>query len=505
MRSVVGAPMPRRRVGTVTGSGRTLSSRLAWIGIAIALFAGLGWPGANPAGAASTSPRVTQFSISPRNLTNTGGTVTLSVSATNAYTCTFNSSIPVTGMPASLPCSGGSASTSITLPGNGLRAPVFYYFTVTAVGTSSVTTSAQRVTVTGTPRPNRTFYAAVPPNVPATGGKVTVTATVTLANTCTYSSRPSLPGLPVTIPCSNGTASVNLTLPPKTGTSTKATYYGIYLTLHGSITWTPAPLYIGVGLPLPPTQGYWTVAADGGVFTYGLASFWGSTGSMHLNQPVVGMAPTPDDLGYWLVAKDGGVFSFGDAPFWGSTGSMHLNSPIVGMAPTPDGLGYWLVAADGGVFSFGDAYFFGSMGGQQLNQPIEGIISTPDGNGYWIVAADGGVFSFGDASFYGSLGGVSLNQPIVGITPSAGGLGSWLAASDGGVFTFGDAPFYGSMGGIPLVAPMVGIAATGDGHGYWTVAADGGVFSFGDANFYGSMGGLPLNAPMVGMAATGSP
>ena len=32
-----------------------------------------------------------------------------------------------------------------------------------------------------------------------------------------------------------------------------------------------------------------------------------------LNQPVVGMAPTPSGEGYWLVAADGGVFSFGDA------------------------------------------------------------------------------------------------------------------------------------------------------------------------------------------------
>ena len=65
---------------------------------------------------------------------------------------------------------------------------------------------------------------------------------------------------------------------------------------------------------------------------------------MHLNQPIVGMAATPDGGGYWLVAADGGVFSFGDASYSGSTGGMHLNQPIVGMAATPDGRGYWLVA-----------------------------------------------------------------------------------------------------------------------------------------------------------------
>ena len=63
--------------------------------------------------------------------------------------------------------------------------------------------------------------------------------------------------------------------------------------------------------------------------------------------------------GYWLVAADGGVFSFG-APFHGSAGSVHLNAGVSGMAVTSDGGGYWLVAADGGVFSYGDAHFFGA-------------------------------------------------------------------------------------------------------------------------------------------------
>ena len=49
--------------------------------------------------------------------------------------------------------------------------------------------------------------------------------------------------------------------------------------------------------------------------------------------------PRPTARGYWLVASDGGIFTFGDAAFYGSTGRMHLNKPIVGMAATPDGAG----------------------------------------------------------------------------------------------------------------------------------------------------------------------
>jgi len=64
--------------------------------------------------------------------------------------------------------------------------------------------------------------------------------------------------------------------------------------------------------------------------------------------------------GYWLVASDGGIFAFGGATFFGSTGALVLNSPVTGMAASADGRGYWMVAGDGGVFAFGDAPFLGS-------------------------------------------------------------------------------------------------------------------------------------------------
>ena len=65
------------------------------------------------------------------------------------------------------------------------------------------------------------------------------------------------------------------------------------------------------------------------------------------------MATTPTGHGYWLVAADGGIFTFGDATSTAPPAPSHLNQPIVGMAATPTGHGYWLVAADGGIFTFG--------------------------------------------------------------------------------------------------------------------------------------------------------
>jgi hypothetical protein len=263
------------------------------------------------------------------------------------------------------------------------------------------------------------------------------------------------------------------------------------------------PAGANIGPSTPPTSGYWLVASDGGIFSFGNAVFSGSTGAIRLNQPVVGMARTLSGAGYWLVASDGGIFSFGDAVFHGSTGGIRLNQPIVAMAATPSGLGYWLVASDGGVFSFGDARFEGSTGATRLNKPIVGMASTPSGLGYWLVASDGGIFSFGDAAFQGSTGATRLNQPIVGMARTPSGLGYWLVASDGGIFSFGSAPFEGSTGAIRLNKPIVSVAATPAGLGYWLVASDGGVFSFGDAVFEGSTGGTQLNRPIQGMAATG--
>ncbi len=255
----------------------------------------------------------------------------------------------------------------------------------------------------------------------------------------------------------------------------------------------------GMRLAVPPT-GYWLAASDGGIFAFGDAGFYGSTGDLRLNRPIVGMGATPTRQGYWLVGSDGGVFSFGDAGFFGSTGGMVLNSPIIAMAPTPSGEGYWMVAADGGVFAFGDATFFGSTGDMVLNKPIVGMAPTITGEGYWLVASDGGIFAFGDAGFFGSTGDTPLNKPVVGMAANPNGDGYWLVASDGGVFAFGRSAFFGSTGDISLNQPILAMAASATGLGYLFTAPDGGVFTFGDVPFLGSTGDLTLNKPVVGLA-----
>ncbi|MBP9116259.1 MAG: glucosaminidase domain-containing protein [Acidimicrobiia bacterium] len=230
--------------------------------------------------------------------------------------------------------------------------------------------------------------------------------------------------------------------------------------------------------------GYWMVAPDGGIFTFGQAQFYGSMGGQRLNKPMIGLAATKTNGGYWTFAADGGIFSFGDAQFYGSTGSIRLNRPIVGMASTPTGGGYWMVASDGGIFAFGDAQFYGSTGSIKLNSPIVGMAPTANGGGYWLVAADGGIFAFGNAQFYGSTGGQVLNSPIVGMAAKKQGTGYWLLGRDGGVFSFGSAQFFGTLSKC-VVGNASMIQASPTGNGYIISATDGRIATFGDSRHFG--------------------
>ena len=160
-------------------------------------------------------------------------------------------------------------------------------------------------------------------------------------------------------------------------------------------------------------------------FCAAVAGMAALVGTSLLQQPAMGISPqdaSPAAIGtqaaaargYWLAASDGGIFSFGDARFFGSTGNIRLNRPIVAMAATTTAKGYWLVAADGGIFSFGDAGFHGSLGDIRLSAPVVGIAPTRSDGGYILASSDGGAFEFGDASFAGSAAGVALN-PIVAV------------------------------------------------------------------------------------------
>jgi hypothetical protein len=255
------------------------------------------------------------------------------------------------------------------------------------------------------------------------------------------------------------------------------------------------------------------VGSDGGIFTFGSAPFYGSTGSLRLQRPVVGITPTVDHGGYWLVASDGGIFTFGDAAFYGSIPGLgfapagssspkRLNAPIVGIVPSADGGGYLMVASDGGVFTFGDANFEGScpsIGG--CSGAAVAVMPDASGNGYWLVTATGHVYAFGDAATtYGAPGPQSV--PVTSAVRTNDGGGYWILFANGVVDAYGDAPNLGGpTGSVDTVNPATTIFATSDGGGYWVASADGSVFTYGDAPYDGGASGMHLNGPII--AASG--
>jgi hypothetical protein len=261
-----------------------------------------------------------------------------------------------------------------------------------------------------------------------------------------------------------------------------------------------------------PDEGYWLVGSDGGIFSFGSANFYGSTGSLHLQRPVVGIVPTADHGGYWLDASDGGVFSFGDTQFYGSIPGLglhpagsgvpnSLDAPIVGMVPSTDDHGYFMVASDGGVFAFGDATFAGScysVGG--CSGTAVSVMPDATGHGYWLVTSTGAVYAFGDAPFLGASG--NTGAPVMSAVRTPDGLGYWILDAAGHVHGYGDAP---SLGNITTDGDFLGITSAiwtdGLGDGYGVSALDGAVETFGGAPNYGGMYGTNLNGYIV--AASG--
>lgn len=255
--------------------------------------------------------------------------------------------------------------------------------------------------------------------------------------------------------------------------------------------WPYAPTDPPPGLPCIAASriggrvGYaWFLFPDGAVggreVSGAVVRSFGDVLGRHLSKPAVAIASTPGGGGYWIVAEDGGVFSFGDARFFGSAAGRPLNKPIVGVIATPTGAGYALVAADGGVFTFGDAKYEGSAASIDLHAPIVGAAGAPGGAGYWLVGSDGGVFSFDGARFHGAEVAVAGSPAAVGISPCGGGY--VVAFSDGTAKAFGTAQF----GDYPSLPPprrlglrrFIGVAGEASG-AYTLFGSDATQYRFG--------------------------
>ena len=425
-----------------------------------------------------------------------------------------------------------SAPTITNLPGQGTYGGGFTAAVVTTIGsgTTSVTSSTPAVcaasglsvSYVGVGTCSLNAQVAASPNyTAATGGAQSFNIGRAAATTPVISNIPSpaneFAGFTVSLTTTgDGTMSVT----SNTSNVCSVDPNGITVTFvgFGTCSLTPSVAqgpnhFSATGNPQAFTvkaasHGYWLVGSDGGIFSFGTAAFFGSTGNIHLQRPVVGITPTSTRNGYWLVASDGGIFSFGDSSFYGSIPGLglhpagsglpnSLNAPIVGMVPILTGRGYFMVASDGGVFSFGDARFEGSCPGiGGCSGHAVTVIPDHSGNGYWVVTADGGVYAFGDAPFYGS--GPPVAVPVVDAVATPNGNGYWLLYANGAVAAFGAATALGGpIGYVNSFNPAAAIFRTADGFGYWVAAARGDVFGYGSAPYLGGMAAAGLNGQII--------
>ena len=224
------------------------------------------------------------------------------------------------------------------------------------------------------------------------------------------------------------------------------------------------------------------------------------TGPASAGTPAAVTSPSATNTakpGYWLVAGDGGVFSFGSARYGGSTAKVFGRAKlpgVTGVAAAPGG-GYWLVTATGGVFPLGGASYFGSVASLNLSAgATPAIAAAPAGQGYYILAPWGDVFAFGDARFEGSCSRAECGKSeAVALVPDSTGEGYWLVLSNCHVIAFGGAPALSSQTCLQSASHSRDtVQAAGrapDGNGFWALLSSGSVYAFGSAAGYAHWAG----------------
>ncbi len=300
---------------------------------------------------------------------------------------------------------------------------------------------------------------------------------------------------PTLEPPTTTTTTTNSTSTSSTTTTTQDTSRP---TAPSATTPTTAPDHHSAGAR---RSGYWMVGADGTVYRFGDAAWYGNAavGSAE----AVDIEPSPSGNGYWVVDNSGRVFAFGDAPWFGNLDASRLRAGerVTSVSARKPGTGYLVFTSKGRVFAIGPdgRNERPGVGHLSLNGPVLDSVVTPSGDGYYMVASDGGIFTFGDAAFHGSMGDRKLNAPVQSLVPNGDGDGYWLVASDGGIFAF-RAGFKGSMGATRLNRPVTGMVRAGTG--YLMVGEDGGIFDFsGDPHsFKGSLGATPPARPITSVA-----
>ena len=138
-----------------TGNGHKLLRPVSVGGVLALLFAGQGMLGRPPvAQAGPVKPAVSSFTVTPSVLDSAGGSVTLSAQVTNATSCLFTVNKPgITGLPATVPCSTGAVTDTVSVPANSGKRTTKYRLRLSVTGAKTVHAKAISLLVSAGPVP----------------------------------------------------------------------------------------------------------------------------------------------------------------------------------------------------------------------------------------------------------------------------------------------------------------------------------------------------------------
>ena len=156
------------------------------------------------------------------------------------------------GLPATVSCASGTFSKVVTVPANPDRSARSFTFSLSAVGTKKLKAPALVVSQSAPAGPTVDSFGASPTSLGAAGGPVVLSATVTAVTSCTFSSSPSLAGLPATVACGAGSAAKTVTIPANTNAAART--YTFSLSATGAIkTVDGTPVTVTESGPPAPT------------------------------------------------------------------------------------------------------------------------------------------------------------------------------------------------------------------------------------------------------------
>lgn len=203
---------------------------------------------------------------SPSTVPATGGSVTLSDTVSGATRCVFSGGPDLSDLPVSKACSTGAVSATISIPAGTTAGFSRYNFSLTVSGPGGSIHRATSVGQTAPAPPTAGTVDASPSSLPNGGGAVSLSASVSGADSCTYSASPALAGFPVEVACSSGSAAASANIPANSSTSPVSYTFSLVASGAGGTTASPSPATVTEqGAPAPylgpaPTAG--AVSAD---------------------------------------------------------------------------------------------------------------------------------------------------------------------------------------------------------------------------------------------------